>query len=84
MCKLAVQQNLLSLKFVKQEFITEEMCKLAVQQNLLSLKFVKQEFITEEMCKLAVIEEICKLDYFIIRSVYNWYMFFLIIKKNIK
>jgi hypothetical protein len=26
MCKLAVQQNGLSLKFVKQEFITEEIC----------------------------------------------------------
>jgi hypothetical protein len=35
----------------------------------------------EEICKLAVQQNGYTLQ---CRSVYNWYMFFLIIKKNIK
>ena len=70
-CKLAVRQNGLSLKYVKEQ--TEEICKSVVQQNGISLDYVKIEQ-TEEICKLAVQqngyalqyvrnqnEEICKL-----------------------
>ena len=71
LCRLAVQQNGLALKYVKNQ--TEEICKLAVQQNVYALEYVKIEQ-TEEICKLAVqeygyvlqfvkeqTEEICKL-----------------------
>ena len=54
LCKLAVQQDGLSLVYVKIEQ-TEELCKLAVQRNGCALKFVKNQ--TEELCKLAVQQE---------------------------
>ena len=50
LCKMAVQQNGLSLQCVKKQ--TEELCKLAVQKNGLALEYVKNQ--TEEICKLAV------------------------------
>ena len=69
-CKMAVQQNGLSLKYVKEQ--TEELCKLAVQQNVESLQYVKEQ--TEELYKFAVqqngyvlqyvkeqTEELCKI-----------------------
>jgi hypothetical protein len=70
LCELDVQQNGLTLEFVKDR--TEELCKLAVQKNGCALEYVKNQ--TEEICKLAVrqdglslmyvdhqTEEICKL-----------------------
>ena len=70
LCKLAVQQNGDSLRYVDHQ--TEEICKLAVRQNGYSLRYVKNQ--TEEICKLAVqqngyslenvkdqTDEICKL-----------------------
>jgi len=69
-CKLAVQQNCLALKYVKNQ--TNEICKLAVQQCGYALPYVKNQ--TDEICILAVqqygyalpyvknqTEEICKL-----------------------
>ena len=70
-CKLAVQQNGISLDYVKIEQ-TEEICKLAVQQNGYALQYVRNQ--NEEICKLAIqqnswsfqyvrnqTEEMCKL-----------------------
>ncbi len=53
-CKLAVQQNGLALKYIKYKYKTEDICKLAVQQNGLALQFVDFESRTDEICKLAV------------------------------
>ena len=49
-CKLSVQQNGLSLQYVKEQ--TSEICKLAVQQNGYALQYVKEEFKTQELLKL--------------------------------
>ena len=49
-CKLAVQQNGLALKYVKEQ--TNEICKLAVQNCGYSLIYVRKQ--TEELCTLAV------------------------------
>ena len=70
LCKLAVQENGCSLKYVRNQ--TEEICKLAVQLDCIALKYVINQ--TEELCKLTVqqngyvlqyvknqTEEICKL-----------------------
>ena len=69
-CELAVQQNGLALKYVKDEFKTEELCKLAVQQDGYALEFVKDELQTEEICKLAIEqnENILKNFQFSLRS----------------
>ena len=50
LCKLAVQQNNVVLKYVEEQ--TNELCKFAVRQNGWSLKWIKEQ--TEEICKLAV------------------------------
>ena len=69
-CKMAVQQDGCSLKYVKEQ--TEEICKLAVKHYGHALVYVKEQ--NEEICKLAVqqngyalnyvkeqTEEICKI-----------------------
>jgi hypothetical protein len=45
MCQLAVQQNGLALKYVKEPFYTKEMCQLAIQQNDFALTYVRDDFI---------------------------------------
>ena len=46
-CKLAFQQNGLSLCHVKNR--TEEICKLAVRENVYALKFVKDPSIKHKL-----------------------------------
>src|SRR3989339_112885 len=58
-CKDAVQQNGMSLQFVKEQ--TEEICKLAVQQDNNALQFVKEQ--TEVICKIAVQQDGCALQF---------------------
>jgi len=58
-CKDAVQQNGMSLQFVKEK--TEEICKIAVRQYGKALEFVKEQ--TDEICKMAVKNDSCALKY---------------------
>lgn len=52
--KLAVNNNGLTLKYVRKDLITNELCELAVNEDGLSLKYVPDNFITKELCELAV------------------------------
>ena len=51
-CKLAIQYNPLSLKYVKQQ--TDEICKLAVKINRYVLRYINPELITDEIRLLAI------------------------------
>jgi hypothetical protein len=47
MCKLAVQQDGYSLKYIREQ--TEEICKLTVQQNGHVLQYVKDPYIKHKL-----------------------------------
>ena len=51
-CKSAVQQNGRALKYVEEEFKTDELCTIAVQQNYRALKYVTNQ--TSKICIIAV------------------------------
>ena len=53
-CKIAVQQNGLSLCLVDPIYKTTEICNLAVQQNASALEYVDYNLQTYDMCKIAV------------------------------
>jgi hypothetical protein len=53
-CKIAVVQYGMTLEFVPEELMTEEICNIAVAQSGLALRFVPEELMTEEICKIAV------------------------------
>ena len=58
-CKMAVQQNGLNLKYVREQ--TEEICEMALKQNFHALRYVINQ--TPKLCKSAIEENGCYLKY---------------------
>ena len=53
LCKYAVINSGLNLKYVKHELMNDEICKLAIQQNCNAFKYVPLELMTDEICKFS-------------------------------
>ena len=49
-----VRQRGIAIKYIPEEFKTEEMCLVAVRKNSHALRFVPEELKTEEMCLIAL------------------------------
>jgi hypothetical protein len=55
LCRMATKYSLsITLKYVPDEWITQEMCIEAVNHNCANLEFVPKKWITEEICLIAV------------------------------
>jgi len=49
-----VRQRGIAIKYIPEEFKTEEMCLVAVRKNGFALEYVPEKFKTEKMCLVAV------------------------------
>ena len=54
MCKMAIKQNPLELKYASVRCLDKEICMEAVKTNPKILKYVPLKFLTKEMCELAL------------------------------
>ena len=61
LCALAIQLNSYALKYIKNQYKTEDICKLAVEKNGNALKYVIDQ--TKELCALAVQQDPYALEY---------------------
>ena len=53
----------LFIKYLPDEFITQEICELAIRQSGIALRYVPDEFVTPELCELVVRQDGRALEY---------------------
>jgi len=54
LCKVAIRQNPIALKFASRKCVDNKICLNAVKKDAEMFRFVPDQLITEKMCKLAV------------------------------
>ena len=61
-CEIAVK-NGAALRYVRDQFKTEELCASAVKYNSFELKYVDEQYQSEELCMIAVSSQGSALEY---------------------
>lgn len=54
LCKTAIKQNPLALKFASKKYLNSKICLAAVKKDGRVFRYVPKQFITKKMCELAV------------------------------